>query len=102
VRFSPVAVRVSARSGSGVDADDDVELLGTPGCDDGLQQTTANSTVVVAGQTGWLRYAIARPEPSVTAARTSAIPAAWSRVLGGVRVRRERGGRLFMEGEGLE
>jgi hypothetical protein len=32
-----------------VDADDDAELLGTPGCDDGLQQMTANSMVVVAG-----------------------------------------------------
>jgi hypothetical protein len=81
-----------------VDADDDAELLGTPGCDDGLQQMTANSTVVVAGRTGWLRRAIARPELSVTAARTRAIPAVWSRVLGGVRVWRERGRRAIYGG----
>jgi hypothetical protein len=39
---------------------------------------------------GWWRRTITRPERSVTMARSSVIPVAWSRALGGVRAWRER------------
>jgi hypothetical protein len=76
-----------------VDNSDDVKLLATSRGDDGDRQTTASSMVVVARRMGWWPRAGVGLERAVSAASREEIPAAWSRALHGVWVRRERGWR---------
>jgi hypothetical protein len=84
-----------------VDIGDDAELLETNGGDDGDQRTTAISMVAVARWLGWRRCAIARLECVAIVELARRIPAVWSRVRDGFRVRRERGGGVYIEGAGL-
>jgi hypothetical protein len=75
----------------GVDDSDDVLLLGEDESDDDDQRATASLVVVVARRMGWWRRAGAWLERAVSAGLHGEILVAWSRVLGGVWVRRERG-----------
>jgi hypothetical protein len=78
-----------------VDHSDDALLLDEDERNNDDQRATASLVVVVARRMGWRQRAGAWLERAVSKGLHGEILAAWSRVLGGVWVQTERGGRGF-------